>query len=165
LASGHFSAGLFAATSLLIVIVFWARYYLDTEILDRSFTVLATFWFFAYVVAQGVSISFISIPQGWLAGTGVFLFFGAGFYVLNLKEIRRKQRMRILPEYPDFVNWQARRMIELAVLSPFALFGAFLVSRRPDLALPAAMCAFGVSIWQLAITSDYRRLSFLSTGA
>lgn len=162
--SGYFSTVLFAATSLLIVIIFWARYYLDTEILHRSFTVLATFWFFTYVVTQGISISLISTPWAWLAGTGVFLFFGSGFYVLNLREIRRKQRAGIMPEWPDFVNWQAKRLIELAVLSLSALFSAFLVARKPVLALPAGICAFAASIWQLAITGDYRRLAFLKTG-
>ena len=162
--TGCFSAPIFAITSLLIVIIFWARYYLDTEILNRSFTVLSTSWFFAYVVAQGVSISLISIPAAWLGSTGVFLFFGAGFYGLNLREIRRKQRAGVMPEWPDFVNWQTKRMLELIVLSLAAATGAVLVAWCPALALPAAICAFIVSIWQIIITRDYRRFGFLETG-
>jgi hypothetical protein len=76
--TGYFSSPLFAFVSLIIVIIFWARYYLDTEILNRSFTILSTFWFFVYVVAEGVSISLLGTPCAWLGSTGVFLFFGAG---------------------------------------------------------------------------------------
>lgn len=164
LTTGYLSPAIFAIASLLIVVVFWARYYLDTGILERSFTVPAAIWFFAYAVAQGVSISFISTPWAWLAGTGVFLFFGFGFYVLNLSEIRRKQRAGMMPECSAFVDWQTRRMIELAVLSPLSLSTAVLVIRQPALALPAAIFAVGVATWQLAITRDYRRLRFLRTG-
>jgi hypothetical protein len=109
LATGYLSPAIFALASLLIVVVFWARYYLDTGILERSFTVPAAIWFFAYSVAQGVSISFISTPWAWLAGTGVFLFFGFGFYVLNLSEIRRKQKAGMMPECSPFAFQRGAR--------------------------------------------------------
>jgi hypothetical protein len=56
---GHLSIFLIAATSLLIMINFWIRYYLDTEILHRSFTVFSITWFFIFLVVQGIAISFV----------------------------------------------------------------------------------------------------------
>jgi hypothetical protein len=41
--------------------------------------------------------SFIALPSVWLSSTGVFLFFGCGFYVLNLLEILRKQKAGVMP--------------------------------------------------------------------
>jgi len=142
----------------------WARYYFDTEILNRSFTVISVLWFFAYLISQGVSISFIALPSVWLLSTGVFLFFGCGFYVLNLLEIRRKQKAGVMPmEYP-FLNWQRRRMVELLVLSLMAFAGAYLVLLNPAIALPAAIIALVMAIWQLVVTNDYRRHRFIETG-
>ncbi len=164
LANGYLSGLLRAVTSLLIVIVFWTRYYLDTEILERSFTTLATSWFFIYITVQGISVSLINVPWAWLTSTGVFLLFGAGFYVLNLREIRRKQEAGVMPECPRFVIWQTKRMIEMFVLSPLALYGALLVVWQPVLTFPVAACVFVASIWQLEVTRDYRRLKFLETG-
>ena len=52
LADNYFSTPFIALASLLIVVIFWARYYLDTAILDRSFTPLSVPWFFLYVVVS-----------------------------------------------------------------------------------------------------------------
>ena len=163
-AQTRYSAPLFALTNLFISIVFWARYYFDTEILNRSFTVISVLWFFAYLISQGVSISFITTPTAWLLSTGVFLFFGCGFYVLNLLEIRRKQKAGVMPRDYPFVNWQWRRMIELLVLSAMAFVGAYLVLINPAIALPAAIIALVISIWQLVVTNDYRKCKFIETG-
>jgi len=155
---------LFAVTSLFISVIFWARYYFDTEILNRSFTVISVLWFFAYLISQGVSISFIALPSVWLSSTGVFLFFGCGFYVLNLLEIRRKQKAGVMPMGYLFLNWQRRRMVELLVLSLMAFAGAYLVLLNPAIALPAAIIALVMAIWQLVVTNDYRRHRFIETG-
>lgn len=164
-AVNYYSAPLFAVTDLMISVIFWTRYYFDTDILKRSYTAISTIWFFAYLVAQGVSITFVSVPCVWLASTGVFLFFGFGFYVLNLIEIRRQQSQGILPQWPSYVNWQRRRMIDLIVLSVFAFAGAYLVFRYPAVAFPAALCALIISIWQVEINRAYRRFEFIETGS
>ncbi len=164
LAAGYFSAPMLAVANLLISIVFWTRYYFDTEILKRSHTVFSTSWFFLYVLSQAVSISFIYDPAAWLASTGVFLFFGFGFYVLNLREIGRKQKAGIVPGWPNFVHWQRRRMLDLLALSGTSLVSAFFVSQRPALALPAAVMALVIAVWQLAVTNDYRAKRFIKTG-
>ncbi len=160
----YFSTPLIAITSLLIVIVFWARYYLDTEIIDRSFTVVSLIWFFLYIITQGISISLMTNPFAWFASTSVFLFFGAGFYFLNLHEIKRKQRAGILPEKPLFVIWQKKRMIELIILSILTFSGAILVKSSPILAFSESVVALIVALWQLSITRDYRKLGFIETG-
>ncbi len=160
----YYSVPLFALTSLFISVIFWARYYFDTEILNRSFTVASVLWFFAYLVSQGVSISFITEPTRWLLSTGVFLLFGSGFYVLNFLEIRRKQKAGIVPKEYPFVNWQRRRMMELLVLSILAFTGAGLVHINSAIALPAAVISLAASIWQLVVTNDYRRCHFIETG-
>jgi hypothetical protein len=160
----NYSRPIFALVSFSISVVFWARYYFDTEILKRSFTVLSVIWFFAYLISQGVSISCILVPPLWLASTGVFLFLGAGFYVLNLLEIRRKQQAGILSALLLFHDWQRRRMVELFIISGMTLAGAFLVKGNATLALPASLVALAVAIWQMAITGDYRRCRFIETG-
>jgi hypothetical protein len=165
LVANYYSAPLFALTDLVISVIFWTRYYFDTGILKRSYTAVSTIWFFAYLVAQGVSIIFITVPHIWLVSTGVFLLFGCGFYVLNLMEIRRKQNKGIPPERPSYVNWQRGRLVDLIVLSMLAIAGAYLVFRYPVVALPAAVCALMASFWQIAINRDYRRLGFINTGA
>lgn len=133
LAENYFSAPFIAATSLLIVIIFWARYYLDTEIIDRSFTTLSVTWFFMYVVIQGISISFIADPVSWFSSTSVFLFFGVGFYFLNLRGIKRKNSAGVMPDCPKFIQWQTRRMIDLAVYYPplVSLERCWLTAIRP----------------------------------
>ena len=164
LVMNYFSTPLIALTSLLIAVVFWARYYLDTEILDRSFTTLSLTWFFIFVIIQGISISLMTNPFAWLVSTGIFLLFGAGFYLINLGEIRRKQQAGAMPEWPAFVIWQKKRMIELIILSILTLSGAVLLQRNPVIAFSESIIALAVAIWQLAITRDYRKLGFIETG-
>lgn len=160
----YYSPPLFAVTSLIITAIFWARYYFDTHILSRSYSVFATLLFFAYGVAQGGIVSFVASPFRWLIATGVLLLLGFGFYAYNLVEIDRKQRAGELPAWPNFVQWQRRRMVELLVISLLTLAGAYLVFRFPHLALPAAVIAFVVAVWQAVVTADYRKLRFLRTG-
>ena len=100
-----YSTPLFATASLLISVIFWTRYYFDTEILDRSYTVVSAVWFFCYLISQGVSISLVTQPAHWFLSTGIFLFFGAGFYALNIIEIRRKQRRDAISLPQKFVVW------------------------------------------------------------
>jgi len=125
---------------------------------------MSTLWFFIYVLAQGISISVIRWPVYWLAGTGAFLLFAAGFYILNLAELKRKHAAGILPQWPNFVAWQSRRLIDLIVIAALTFGGANAVRLHPPLALPAAIMAFLVAIWQLWATNDYRRHRFLRTG-
>jgi hypothetical protein len=161
LRTGYFSAPLFAVTSLVIIIIFWIRYYLDTEILRRSFTVFSVTWFFAYLVAQGITISFVTTPTAWLGAASIFLFLGAGVYFLNLKEIQRKQEAGVMPEWSSFVRWQSKRMIELSVLSFLTLSSAFLVTMYSALTFPVAIFALAITLWQLAIMTDYSKLGFI----
>ena len=81
---------LLAITSLGISIIFWTRYYFDTYIINRSFSVRSITWFFLYIISEGFCFRQINEPVNWLFSTGIFLVFGLGFYVLNLLEIRRK---------------------------------------------------------------------------
>ena len=164
LAETHYSGLALALTSLSISIIFWARYYFDTHILKRSFTVAAVAWYFAYIIAQGISISQIAAPENWLIATGVFLFFGAGFYAFNLLEIRRKAGLEeiLLPE--GFARWQQQRMVDLAVMAAAALAGAGLVHQNESLALPVALISLAAAIWQLAVTNDYRTRGFIHAG-
>lgn len=157
---GYLGLPLFAVTSLVIIINFWIRYYLDTEILHRSFSVLSITWFFAFLVAQGVIISFITTPTAWLGATSIFLFFGAGVYFLNLREIRYKQKTGVMPECSEFVMWQSKRMIELSVLSFLTISSTFLVTKYQALVFLVAIFAFPISLWQLAINRDYSKLEF-----
>lgn len=159
---GFLSAPVFAVCSFLIIAVFWIRYYLDTEILNRSFTVISALWFFGSEALQGITISFIASPAVWLGTTGLFLFFGAGFYWLNLKEIQRKTAELTLKA--SFVTWQKQRMQELGSMSIITLIAALVVMNYPAFAIPASLCALGIAVWQTAVTNDYRRLSFIETG-
>jgi hypothetical protein len=162
--TSNFSTVLIALASLLIVVIFWARYYLDTEILNRSFTTLSVTWFFLYVVSQGISISFISDPPKWFVTTSIFLFFGAGFYSLNLTEIRRKQKAGVMASVPGFVRWQMKRLIELLFLSLLSLGSGILVNKYPVLTLPAAILALLLTLWQIVVTESYRTFKFIETG-
>jgi len=159
-----FSAPIFMLASLLISVIFWTRYYFDTEILDRSYTVLSTVWFFCYLISQGVSISLVTQPANWFFATGAFLFFGAGFYTLNIIEIRRKQKANVISVPKTFIVWQRRRLIELIILSILSIAGGILIATYPATALPAAFLALAVAVWQLVITHDYRKYQFIDTG-
>jgi len=160
----NFSTILIALASFLGVVIFWSRYYLDTAILERSFTTLSVTWFFLYVITQGISISFIGSPPRWFLTTSIFLFFGAGFYSLNLKEIRRKQQAGVMSSVPQFVRWQTRRLIELLVLSALSFGCALLVSSHPRLTLPGAIVALASALWQIVVTENYRTFKFIETG-
>ncbi len=164
MAANYYSSLFLAMTSLLIVIVFWVRYYLDTEIIDRSLTVLSVTWFFLYTVVQGISISLILIPFAWFLFTSLFLFFGAGFYFLNLNEIRRKLEVGVMAECPTFMDWQKRRMYELIMLAALTLCGGLLLIRNPALVFLESIIAFVVALWQINRTRDYRKLGFIETG-
>ena len=160
----YYSTPLFALSSLFISVIFWARYYFDTEVLDRSFTVFSAIWFFGYLITQGVSISMVTHPSYWLISTAVFLFFGAGFYALNLWEIHRKAKADILSLSPKFIDWQKKRLVELIVLGVLCIFGRYILMNQPSSALLVSIFAFGIAIWQLVITHDYRKYQFIETG-
>lgn len=162
--SQFFSTPLFAIASLIISVIFWTRYYFDTEILDRSYTVISAVWFFCYLISQGVSISLVTYPADWFLSTGVFLFFGAGFYALNIIEIRRKQRSDALSLPKKFVLWQWQRLVELSVLSVLSIAGRFIILAQPANALPAAIFALVSAVWQLIKSHDYRKYQFIETG-
>ena len=162
--SEYYSTPLFALSSLFISVIFWARYYFDTEVLDRSFTVFSAIWFFGYLITQGVSISMVTQPSHWLISTAGFLFFGAGFYVLNLWEIRRKTQANVLSLPTNYVTWQWRRMIELLILCISCVVGRYILLDQPSSALLISIFAFSVAIWQLVITHDYRKYQFIETG-
>ncbi len=162
--SQFFSTPLFAIASLIISVIFWTRYYFDTEILDRSYTVFSAIWFFCYLISQGVSISLVNQPANWFLSTGVFLFFGAGFYALNIIEIRRKLRNDAISIPQKFVIWQWRRLVELSVLSVLSIAGRFILLAQPANALPAAIFSLVVAVWQLIKTHDYRKYQFIETG-
>lgn len=159
-----FSTPFFFAANLFISVIFWARYYFDTEILKRSFTIFSVLWYFAYVISQGVSISLVGTPALWLASTGIFLFFGSGFYAINLVEIRGKTRAGILKLEADFIEWQRTRLVELLVASLMAFTGAYMVSDQPAIAFPAALIAVAIAMWQLWVTNDYRSKGYIETG-
>jgi len=162
--SQFFSTPLFAIASLVISVIFWTRYYFDTEILDRSYTVISAVWFFCYLISQGVSISLVTQPADWFLSTGVFLFFGAGFYALNITEIRRKQKKDAISLTEKFVSWQWQRLVELSVLSALSIAGRFIILAQPANALPAAIFALASAVWQLIKTHDYRKYQFIATG-
>jgi len=159
-----FSTPIFIIASLIISVIFWTRYYFHTEILDRSYTVISTLWFFCYLISQGISISLVTEPAKWLFGTGVFLFFGAGFYGLNLIEIHRKENRDAISLPEDFTTWQWHRLIELLIVSILSIVGGIIVSSNSPSALLAAIFAFCVAIWQLTITHDYRKYHFIEAG-
>jgi hypothetical protein len=148
----------------IISIIFWIRYYLDTEIIHRSYTTLSVFWFFIFIIAQAVSVSLINNAPAWLLSTGFFLSFASGFYIINLAEIRRKQVQGILPEREDYTLWQAKRMLDLFVISILTLIGGYLVLTYSGLEIFSALYALCIAIWQLVINGGYRKFKFISTG-
>ncbi len=159
----NFSSPILAFSSLMIVILFWVRYYLDTQILQRSFTIFSATWFFLYTVIQGISISLVTRPVLWFAATSLFLFFGSGFYWLNIKEIKRKQNAGMVFSL-QYVDWQTRRLIDLIILSILSLSGAYFVVIYPSIVFPASLIVVVLSLWQVSITNDYRLKSFIEAG-
>ena len=69
-------------------------------------------------------MSFVASPFRWLVAAGALLFLGFGFYAYNLAEIGRERRACTLPAWPNFVQWQRRRMVELLVIAPLTIAGA-----------------------------------------
>ena len=157
-----------AFTSLCISIIFWTRYYFDTFIIKRSFSVRSVVWFFVYIVAEGFSFKQIDEPVNWFFSTGIFLAFGFGFYFLNLAEIKRKQKGKIklnLPEkYTDTLNkyfrWQKFRLIDMIVLTALSFVGAILVSIYSSIQYPAGAITLFIVLWQLSKSRDYKKFGF-----
>lgn len=160
----YLSMPLFAFTDLIITVIFWTRYYFDTQILRRSYRVISTIWFFIYLTTQGIGIIFVSIPYIWLAATGVFLLFAAGFYALNLIELSRKNKRGALPLMPRYQRWQARRLVDLLVVGLLSIVASFLIRDNPVLALPASLFAFTVAVWQVILNAAYRNQGFIYSG-
>jgi hypothetical protein len=166
--NGDISVLLLAFTSLCISIIFWTRYYFDTFIIKRSFSVRSMVWFFAYIVAEGFSFKQIDKPINWFVSTGIFLAFGFGFYVLNLGEIQRKQKGKIklnLPEkYIDtltkYTSWQKFRLIDLFILTTLAFVGAALTAAYSSLQYPIGAVTLFIVLWQLSKSRDYRKFGF-----
>lgn len=162
-----------ALTSLCISLIFWTRYYFDTFIIRRSFSVRSVVWFFGYIVAEGFSFKQINEPVNWFLSTGVFLAFGFGFYFLNLAEIKRKQKSKVklnLPEkYRDtlsrYSEWQKFRLIDMIVLTILAFAGAMLASAYSLLQYPMGVIALLIALWQLSKSRDYRKFGFSNSHA
>jgi hypothetical protein len=169
IANRDFATPLFSFASFFISIVFWSRYYFDTVIIKRSFDIYAIVWFFLYIVAEGISFTKIGEPVMWLISTGIFLFFGAGFYILNILEIRRKQENKVKINIADndvkeYLKWQKMRFLDLIVAACLTLAGAYILTLYPTSAPIAGFVALIVSLWQLDKSTDYKRLRFLKTG-
>jgi hypothetical protein len=169
IANRDFATPFFSFASFFISIVFWSRYYFDTVILKRSFGIYAMVWFFLYIVAEGISFTKIGEPVMWLVSTGIFLFFGAGFYIFNILEIRRKQENKIKINVADngvkeYLKWQKMRFLDLLVAACLTLAGARIVMLYPAAAPLAGFVALIISLWQLDKSTDYKRFRFLKTG-
>lgn len=171
--SGDISTLILAFTSLCISIIFWTRYYFDTFIIKRSFSVRAMVWFFAYIVAEGFSFKQINEPISWLFSTGIFLAFGFGFYALNLAEIKRKQKNKIkvnLPgKYADtltkYISWQKFRLVDLLLLAILTFAGAAVVSTYPSLQYFICAITLIMALWQLSKSRDYKKFGFSNSHA
>lgn len=174
-------------TSLFISIIFWTRYYFDTQAIKRSFSVKSVTWFFLYVIAEGFSFRQIEEPVNWLVSTGIFLLFGVGFYILNLSEIpaennkhshRIKQKVNIfkrLWEWPkgtycylfkekrSFRNWQKERLLDMIFLSSLSFIGGYLVSEYQVLIYPISLLTLLFSTWQLSKSKDYKINGYVKT--
>lgn len=171
LAWGDFSTIILALASLCISIIFWTRYYFDTFIIKRSFSVRSVVWFFAYIVAEGFSFKQINEPVNWFISTGIFLAFGFGFYFLNLGEIKRKQtnktKLNLPGKYKDAVEayskWQRFRLIDMVVLSALSFAGAALTAAYPYLQYPIGAVTLFIALWQLSKSRDYRKFGFANS--
>jgi len=174
-----------ALTSLFISIIFWTRYYFDTEIIKRSFSVKSVTWFFLYIVSEGFSFKQITEPVNWLFSTGIFLFFGFGFYLLNLTEIpepekKKKNKLKtkenflwkiwkwviatyryLFKEKRNYRDWQKERLVELFILCSLTVVGGWLVIREPLLIYPISVLTLLFAVWQLSKSSDYKKFGFL----
>lgn len=163
-----FSVLILALASLSISIIFWTRYYFDTFIIKRSFSVRSVIWFFTYIVVEGFSFKQINEPVNWFFSTGIFLAFGFGFYFLNLGEIKRKQKSKTklnLPEkYKDtlkaYSNWQRFRLADMVVLTVLSFAGAALTSAYISLQYPIGIVTLLIVLWQLSKSRDYKKFGF-----
>jgi len=157
-----------AFTSLCISIIFWTRYYFDTFIIKRSFSVRSVVWFFAYIVAEGFSFKQINEPANWFFSTGIFLAFGFGFYFLNLAEIKRKQKSKIKLNLPgkyndtlsNYSKWQKFRLIDMIILTALSFIGAVLTSANNSLQYPIGAVTLFIVLWQLSKSRDYKNFGF-----
>lgn len=174
-----------ALTSLFISIIFWTRYYLDTEVIKRSFSVRSVTWFFLFIVSEGFSFKQISEPVNWLFSTGIFLFFGFGFYILNLAEIpkpKKKQKNRLktkdnffrkvwnwveatyrylFKEKKIYRDWQKERLVDIIILCLLTFVGGRLVTSEPLLIYPISIVTLLFAVWQLSKSRDYKKFGFL----
>ncbi len=168
---GDISGLLLALTSLCISIIFWTRYYFDTFIIKRSFSVRSVVWFFAYVVAEGFSFKQINEPTNWFLSTGIFLAFGFGFYFLNLGELKRKQKGKMklnLPEkyketFDSYFRWQQLRLVDMVVLTMLSFAGAVLTSAYFLLQYPIGVITLLIALWQLSKSRDYKKYGFANS--
>jgi hypothetical protein len=168
-----FSTLILAFASLCISIIFWTRYYFDTFIIKRSFSVRSVVWFFAYIVAEGFSFKQIYEPVNWFFSTGIFLAFGFGFYFLNLGEIKRKQKSRIKLNLPakykesldTYTKWQRFRLVDMVVLSMLSFAGAVLTSAYISLQYPIGIVTLLIALWQLSKSRDYKNFGFANSHA
>ncbi len=177
-----------ALTSLMISLIFWTRYYLDTECIQRSFKVRSVTWFFLYIVSEGFSFRQITEPVNWLISTGIFLGFGFGFYILNLSEIPvepanasetgsearglRRMRRRMATTFrtlfhssQNYRDWQKERLVDLVMLCGLTFAGAWLVSQKATLIYPVSVVTLIFAVWQLSKSRDYRKYGFLDRAA
>ena len=163
-----FNTLVLAFTSLCISIIFWTRYYFDTFIIKRSFSVRSLVWFFAYIVAEGFSFKQINEPANWFFSTGIFLAFGFGFYFLNLAEIKRIQKSKIKLNLPkkyndtlsNYSKWQKFRLIDMIILTALSFIGAVLISTYNSLQYPIGILTLFIVLWQLSKSRDYKKFGF-----
>jgi hypothetical protein len=174
-----------AFTSLFISIIFWTRYYFDTEVIKRAFSVRSVTWFFLYIIAEGFSFKQISEPTNWLYSTGIFLFFGFGFYILNLAEIPKASTKKIttklktkenlfrkvlnrgkaiylylFKEKKNYRDWQKERLVDIVILFILTFVGGWLVMYEPLVIYPISVVTLLFAGWQLSKSRDYKRFGF-----
>lgn len=163
--TSYYATPFFAISSLMMSMIFWTRFYFDTEILKRSFSQPLTTLFFLFAIAMGINILSMKIPQAWLFSAVALLLCGVGFYAFNIGEIRRKQKAGILLTLPaEYTLWQQKRLVDLLFLAVLSLASAWFVQRHPPLSLPAALASVLGAFWQFRETGAYRAQPFLKTG-
>jgi hypothetical protein len=170
---------------LFISIIFWTRYYIDTEVINRSFSVKSVTWFFLFVIAEGFSFKQIGEPSNWLFSTGLFLIFGFGFYILNLSEIPENkakdenklksrgnifQRMwkwfaeiyrYLIDKKRNYRDWQKERLVDLIILCSLTFVGGWMVIKESLLIYPISIVTLFFAVWQLSKSMDYKKFGFL----
>ena len=165
IATSLYSTPVFAVTSLVMTLIFWTRFYFDTDILKRSYSVLSTLLFFLFAISMGANILFLKSPRDWLFSASAVLFIGVAFYSYNLNEIRRKLDGGVALELsPIYISWQKKRMVDLIFLACLSGMAGVLIQPYPVLSLPLALISISGAFWQLLITGEYRTYRFLRTG-